>query len=315
MCATSNGVAHEGFPLLMSDRHYKSCIDEIADHRICRRTVVGKLQFVAEPLVTLYKDYAGVPKLYLNVEDVRASDASDSNRIDELAVTVGVSFQSSYEGQQKTYATYVYFDPTRPESFARNIGWMEETYVKRRYEGKIITDFDETRTNFANAPFSLAKVMNYELDREEVNQTVWGIGLGGDVDKLFEGVQQLRVERMEVHVGDRITNTGQRVIVTRGGQANNVSLNQTWNERAAGIDLAALATQLGQLRKALREESETVEQDKAVGVIADAEDAAKNGDGATALERLSKAGQWTLGVAEKIGTTVAAAAIKSALGL
>jgi hypothetical protein len=315
MCASSNGIAHEGFPLVMPAELYEDCVDEIADRHICRRTVIGKLQFMPEPLVRLYEDYAGVPQLYLKVEELRPIRNANANKIEELAVTVGVSFRSSYEGQAKTYATFVYFDPTRPESFERNVGWMEETYVEGRYKGRIITDFDEVRGRFANAPFSLSKVMEQGLNREEVYQTVWEIGTAGNLDRLFEGVQKLQVERMEVHVGDRIDIKGQAVGVGRGAQANNVSLNQVWNERAAGIDIGALASELAQLRKALKEEPDSVERDKAIGLVADAEEAAKEGDAPTTLERLAKAGKWVLGVAERIGTTVAAAAIKTALGV
>jgi hypothetical protein len=163
---------------------------------------------------------------------------------------------------------------------------------------------------FADAPFSLSKVMDYKLNRTEVNQVLGE----GAADRLFNGLKAAEI-RMEVHVGDRYEIKGQAAVVGRGAQAHDINFNQVWNEKSSDLDLVALSTELEQLRSALRRESETAEQDGAIGEIAAAEVAARNGDGPTALERLARAGSWALGVAEKVGTTVAAAAIKSALGL
>ena len=61
------------------------------------------------------------------------------------------------------------------------------------------------------------------------------------------------------------------------------------------------------------ESTGTREQDKAIGVVADAEEAATKGDGPAALQYLKSAGEWTLGVAEKIGVGVAIEALKRAI--
>jgi hypothetical protein len=60
-------------------------------------------------------------------------------------------------------------------------------------------------------------------------------------------------------------------------------------ERRSGgsIDLSALANELGQLRSAMKSEATKPEHDEAVGAVASAEKAAKQGDGPKALERLS----------------------------
>ena len=52
-----------------------------------------------------------------------------------------------------------------------------------------------------------------------------------------------------------------------------------------------------------------------MGAVASAVVVAKHGQGSKALEYLSKTGKWVLDVATKIGTTVAAAAIKESLGI
>ena len=51
------------------------------------------------------------------------------------------------------------------------------------------------------------------------------------------------------------------------------------------------------------------------GEVALAEEAAKAGNGTKTLEHLKNAGEWALGVAEKIVIPLATAALKTALGL
>ena len=69
------------------------------------------------------------------------------------------------------------------------------------------------------------------------------------------------------------------------------------------------------LRRYLRQEAVEPEHDVAIGAIANAEVAAKEGNGPKTLEWLGKAGKWTLDNAGKIGVEVATAALKIALGL
>jgi hypothetical protein len=57
----------------------------------------------------------------------------------------------------------------------------------------------------------------------------------------------------------------------------------------------------------------TIEQDEAVGAVANAEKAAAKGDGQAPLRYLKSAGEWTLGVAKDIGVKVAAEAVSKAM--
>jgi len=47
--------------------------------------------------------------------------------------------------------------------------------------------------------------------------------------------------------------------------------------------------------------------------VADAEDAASDGDAPTALRYLKSAGTWTLGIADKIGVSLATEVLKKAM--
>jgi hypothetical protein len=95
-----------------------------------------------------------------------------------------------------------------------------------------------------------------------------------------------------------------------------MTFNQLWNQSGPSIDLQTLATELATLRQHLRRQAAVEpDHDVAIGAIAEAEKAAKAGNGPKVLEQLSKAGQWALGNAEKIGVGIAIAALKAALGL
>ena len=71
---------------------------------------------------------------------------------------------------------------------------------------------------------------------------------------------------------------------------------------------------MGRLRNAMKDETTgTREHDEAIGAVAGAEKAAVRGDGPAALQYLKSAGEWTLGMAEKIAVGVAIEALKRAM--
>jgi hypothetical protein len=108
---------------------------------------------------------------------------------------------------------------------------------------------------------------------------------------------------------------GQAGAVGPGAHAHDMNFNQIWNESAARIDTAQLATDLSQLRENLLKQASEPEQYIAIGEVAAAEAAAKAGDGPKALEHIKKAGSWVWDTGAKIGIGVAIAAAKGALGL
>jgi hypothetical protein len=114
----------------------------------------------------------------------------------------------------------------------------------------------------------------------------------------------------------RDQNTVGQGVAGANAHVHDFTFQQIWNSVAKDIDIAKLADDLSKLRGAMRKEAtDDPEQDVAIGEVAAAEAAAKRNDGPTALQRLKAAGKWALDVATKIGTPVAIAALKAALGL
>jgi len=217
LCASATGIAHEGLPIALPDDLYSRCIERIAERGGTRATLTGRLQFLPEDLSALYADYAGVPQLYLSVEELEFLDREDAERSRELRVSVAVSFRSAFNGRNAIYASYVFFDPSRAGSFQRNVEWMEQTYVAGKYEGTILTDFDEQTRRFAGAPFSLSKVMERTVHTEKLLELQEaGVSLG--VLKQLES-SILIYNRGVIEMGDRVDNDFSRAnigAVTQG---------------------------------------------------------------------------------------------------
>ncbi len=76
-----------------------------------------------------------------------------------------------------------------------------------------------------------------------------------------------------------------------------------------------LARELSELRRVLKNRSQTIEQDQAVGEIANAEQAVQAGDGPGAIKYLKTAGKWVLDVSTNLGTNIASELIKKSMGL
>jgi len=82
--------------------------------------------------------------------------------------------------------------------------------------------------------------------------------------------------------------------------------------------MAKLAEEFAQLRSALLPLASDAEQFAAIGAVASAEIAAKNGESSKitqALSALGTGGKWVLGVAKDIGVALVVAALESYLGL
>jgi hypothetical protein len=118
----------------------------------------------------------------------------------------------------------------------------------------------------------------------------------------------------DVHVGDKYTanNAG---VMGPNATGNTVHFQQIWNQLQGSLDVAVLAGELGTLRTAMTSEATKPDQHMAIGAVAAAEAAAKDGDGPKALEYLQKAGGWALDVATKIGVNIVSSALKGPLGL
>lgn len=99
-----------------------------------------------------------------------------------------------------------------------------------------------------------------------------------------------------------------------GARAGNISGTQSWMQIRDQIDLTVLASELAKLKAALQTSAKSDDEVVEAEMVDLAEQSARAGNGAKAFGFLQKAGKWTLSTATKIGLTVAAGVITSALG-
>jgi hypothetical protein len=92
---------------------------------------------------------------------------------------------------------------------------------------------------------------------------------------------------VEVHMGDKYT-ANQVGIMGRNVHTHDTTVQQTLQQSAVKIDLAALTQELEKLRLALKAEATTAKDDVAVGEVALAEVAATQND----VSHLKNAGKW-----------------------
>ncbi|MEM8960029.1 MAG: hypothetical protein AAGD38_01000 [Acidobacteriota bacterium] len=116
-------------------------------------------------------------------------------------------------------------------------------------------------------------------------------------------------------MGDSYEVRGQAAYVGPGGVSLGASFQQVYSESAAELDLAQLAGELDQLRNALRQTATETAHDRALAVLAEAQEAAEAQDGPRTLEHLSRASQWVLGKASDIGVKLAVKAIEVSMGI
>lgn len=118
------------------------------------------------------------------------------------------------------------------------------------------------------------------------------------------------IEGTVMRKGDTYHIPGQAGAIGPGAHTH----DNTFQQIQGGLDLPKLAEELARLRAALRQEAKDEPRaDEAIGSLAAAEKAARQGDSAGVLSHLKAAGAWTLGIAKEIGVPVAVEALKRAL--
>jgi hypothetical protein len=169
MSASSTNVAHEGFPIALPNILYNKLIDAIQDIGFVTCDIIGKLQFIKNELKNLYYGYVNVPQLYLFVEEINIVPMMNTENKD-FVICVPITFESEYEGNSALYASYVTFFTNIPDSFQRSVDWLENIYVKGKYNGRVITDFDEMKSHFRHAIFSIDRLMTNSLNERQIKK-------------------------------------------------------------------------------------------------------------------------------------------------
>jgi hypothetical protein len=167
MCVSSNGVCHEGFPVLVPRRFYGPLKARLLAEGAVPVTLSGEMRYLMDDAPTFFGGRREIPQLYLHVDELHIL-AAPRSEVSTYTVSVAVSFVGRFQDREGLYLTYATFDPAVADSLARACQWIEGFYVTGQYRGVVVTDFDEVLPRFSNAVFGLPDLMAGKLDDQGV---------------------------------------------------------------------------------------------------------------------------------------------------
>ncbi|SFE29649.1 hypothetical protein [Spirosoma endophyticum] len=174
LCASSNGVSHEGIPMVISANEYSKVIDKIkTESRFdIRFSICGKLKMLPVEFSS-FKFSRGIPKYYLDVDSIYPEHNQSSplnmstNQIVSVAIMYGVDNDMRYDSKW----SFCQFTPdSQDKQLNVAVNWLKD-YAFRYSENKepiIIGDFDEQKEHFDNVEFPISKIINGDYNPEIV---------------------------------------------------------------------------------------------------------------------------------------------------
>lgn len=198
MSATSSDEAHRGIPVAVGEADYLKLNERIGVDGAVVCDLQGQFVGVPRDLVELFGDSRGCPRLYLRVDHLEICEHLPPP--EHPQVSVAVSFTSDFERRNGIYASYVTFTPGDNPTFERALSWLNDVYVEGGYQGKIITDFDQSRSWFDGAALSLGAVMR--RSRSELDPRILELmHARGMVEQLFDALER---EELVQQLGGRV---------------------------------------------------------------------------------------------------------------
>ena len=206
MTASSNGVCHEGFPVLIPRRFYGQVKPRLLQEGAVPVDLSGEMRYLLEDLPSFFTGHREIPQLYLHVDELQALP-SPRTEVSAYAVSVAISFVGEFRGNEGLYATYATFDSSSNESLAHATNWLGQFYVTERYKGVVVTDFDEVQPHFPDAVFGLPDLMAGKLNSAGVQEFLKAHGMDKNVnDRFFLVYKEINTQGGAYIAGD--VNTG-----------------------------------------------------------------------------------------------------------
>jgi hypothetical protein len=247
MSVSSSPYVEQGVPIALTDDDYGRYIDGVTEDGAMHCTLTGKLMLLPDSLLSLYRDYSSVPRLYILVEKLTLARRGGELLDARLQASAAVMFTS--DRREGVSAAYVSFTPGRNGNLGEALLWLEH-YVQELHDGTVITDFDEQMTRFPYAAFSLHKIATGTLNVTEIDRLARTLRLERDWDtsglmlqqnRIAITLNQLQIKEFNVN-GDTFSNIGAgAVIVNRSTLTNALNITKTQHGVEAEHALQALA--------------------------------------------------------------------------
>lgn len=212
-CATSNGVSHQGIPVIIpidSSRSIRQRINTSGSYSGSLTGTLWALPVEQSPLIF----NRGIPKYYLFAERFRSDDAAKS----EALVTIAITYSSSYEGSTQTIGgidinpsknwSFASFDPSKGTAALQEaVKWLKnyaDRHSRRSYEDSkrirttnklsIVGDFDELYQHFDNpVEFPLSSILSGRYDPAILSFYVHILNIEVNMGDKFENIHNATI--------------------------------------------------------------------------------------------------------------------------
>ncbi|MCD4811975.1 hypothetical protein K8R14_05285 [bacterium] len=157
--ATSDEICHSGVPLAIPNYLMRNIDLTKSD----LHTVLGQVKFLPEFLEHhFYHMSSRIPQIYVLVDRI---GKTNSGRRFSVEITPMVFFEGGNRMglESSENVTYVRCRANSLDELDQAVNWLQ--WYTNRYNGEIITDFDQQRPLFADVPFSLQNIMDGKIDR------------------------------------------------------------------------------------------------------------------------------------------------------
>lgn len=178
--ATSDEYCHTGIPLAIPSELFIKYVTEISK----KKNIFGRIKFLPQNIEKYFSHTQNIPQIYVQVDEIEfTNESSEKNIIITPLVFFKADIQSTYTYKTNSHyhLTYVRCSSTDISDFNQGVEWIEN-YV-HYYKGSIVTNFDEQRPTFKNAPFSLQRIMDNNISISDLEH--FGIPI---TDKIVNNI-------------------------------------------------------------------------------------------------------------------------------
>jgi hypothetical protein len=163
LCATSSSVADGGILLALTEKWYEQIVGALgtAGGVVC--DISGRLRYWTPDERLPFEAAQGAPRLYLHVDRIGTKNA-ELVRAGDVTATSVISFWGNVERRTGRYFSLATFDPADRSSLVESVHWLEREYVAERYQGHVLTDFDETVRWFSGVRLPITTLMNQDVN-------------------------------------------------------------------------------------------------------------------------------------------------------
>lgn len=158
--ATADEFCHTGIPIAVPNR----LMEEIGFDSLDLFELVGQARFLPDSLLEYFGHWVEVPQLYILLDSVKKLNRSVGSKY----VTPMVYFEKNEWQDQGHHVTYVTCQSNSSAEIDNVKSWLD--WYTDRYGGEIVTNFDQQRPTYQNAPFSLQNVMEGRISEGDLRK-------------------------------------------------------------------------------------------------------------------------------------------------